>query len=38
MTNMSTHNNNHHANPALDPLGGFFGSFVRQLGSMISGR
>lgn len=35
---MSTQNNNHHATPALNPLGGFFDSFVRQIGSMIATR
>lgn len=35
---MSTHNNTHHASPVLNPLGGFFDSFVRQFGGVINGR
>jgi len=34
---MSTHNT-HHVAPALSPLGGFFDSFVRQIGGVINGR
>ena len=35
---MSTQSNNHHATPALNPLGGFFDSFVRQFGGVFTGR
>lgn len=34
---MTTHRHNHHANQPLN-LGGFFDSFVRQIGTVINGR
>lgn len=35
---MSTQNTPHHAHPTLNPLGGFFDSFVRQFGGVFTGR
>jgi hypothetical protein len=34
---MTTHSNNHQPNQPLS-LGGFFDSFVRQIGTVINGR
>jgi hypothetical protein len=34
---MSTQNQTHHTSTNL-PLGGFFDSFVRQIGSVVNGR